>query len=222
MFAITLLYFTITFSWMGKITTAASNLTESGSRGENAFVLLHALSTAIFFFIVGLITLARREPIWRQRRLIGWVLPISVVISTSLVGVGETRDLPYAVTVASALIVFVGTVFTLYALRHLGRNFGVVSDVRGLVTSGPYRWVRHPLYAGEAITLIGLAIAVASPLTITAFVIGMALQIWRAKIEEQALTTAFPEYRDYASRTPMLIPFTRFPMPAFASAQRAK
>jgi protein-S-isoprenylcysteine O-methyltransferase Ste14 len=123
--------------------------------------------------------------------------------------------------VATVLVVG-GTAFTMYALRHLGRHFGVVSDVRGLVTSGPYRWVRHPLYAGETITTIGLVLAVATPFTVTAFAIGFGLQVWRARVEEQSLTAAFPEYRDYASQTPMLIPLTRLPMAAAGGSTIAK
>jgi protein-S-isoprenylcysteine O-methyltransferase Ste14 len=127
-----------------------------------------------------------------------------------ITGVGDPRDMSLAAAIVSTALVVGGTIFTLYSLRFLGRHFGVVSDVRGLVTHGPYAWVRHPLYAGEAITLAGVVISVASPLTVAAFAIGMGLQAWRARTEEEALTSVFPEYRNYAERTPMLIPGLRF------------
>jgi hypothetical protein len=54
-------------------------------------------------------------------------------------------------------------------------------------------------------------IAVANPLTVAVFCVGLVLQIWRAKVEEQSLAAAFPEYRAYAARTPMLIPLAMLP-----------
>jgi protein-S-isoprenylcysteine O-methyltransferase Ste14 len=164
--------------------------------------------------------LTRKEPIRREKRLKGWILPLIVTLSMSVVGWYEPRDFPVGVMLVSTFFVVTGTAFTIYALRHLGNHFGVVSDVRGLVTSGPYRWVRHPLYGGETLTTIGFVIAVANPLTIAVFSLGLALQIWRARVEEQSLTAAFPEYRAYAARTPMLIPLAMLPQ-AWARSRAA-
>lgn len=172
-------------------------------------VALHSASGAIFFGIIAAITLVRKEPLRRERRMVGWVLPFAVTLALAVVGWFDPKDYPTPVLVVATAFVVAGTGFTIYALRHLGRHFGVVSDVRGLVTSGPYRYVRHPLYAGETLTTIGFVIAVASPITVVAFAGGMALQIWRAHVEEQALAAAFPEYQAYARRTPMLIPMVR-------------
>jgi protein-S-isoprenylcysteine O-methyltransferase Ste14 len=172
-------------------------------------IALHSASGAIFFGIIAAITMVRKEPLRRERRLVGWVLPLAVTLALAVVGWFDPREYPTPVLVLGTAFVVAGTAFTIYALRHLGRHFGVVSDVRGLVTTGPYRYVRHPLYAGETLTTIGFVIAVASPLTVAAFAGGMALQIWRARVEEQALAAAFPEYRTYAQRTPMLIPMVR-------------
>jgi protein-S-isoprenylcysteine O-methyltransferase Ste14 len=191
---------------------------QSAFNGEwvsHALGATHAASGAIFFAILGVVMLVRKEPIRRERRLIGWLLPLAVMTSLAYVGGAPLQGFSAPVMFVATLLVVVGTAFTIYALRHLGRHFGVVSDVRGLVTSGSYRWVRHPLYAGETITMVGFVIAVATPVTVAAFLLGTGLQIWRAKVEEQSLTAAFPEYREYAARTPMLIPFTKFPSRTF-------
>ena len=196
-----------------KLMTMVAELDGAGATdwAQQSLVILHHASGAVFFGILGVIMLTRKQPIRREKRLVGWVLPITVTIAMSVVGWFEPRDLPTGVMFVATFFVVVGTIFTIYALRHLGRHFGVVSDVRGLVTTGPYRWVRHPLYGGETLTTIGLVIAVASPLALAAFAVGLVLQIYRARVEEQSLTAAFPEYRAYAVRTPMLIPLTKLP-----------
>jgi protein-S-isoprenylcysteine O-methyltransferase Ste14 len=206
-----LLFFLIAWS---KILGVYDEVTSfgDGSSTRHAVATIHLATSALFFAIVGCLAIVRHEPIRREKRLVGWVLPTAVTLSMSAIGWVKPQEYPTFVMFIAMAFVVVGTSFTVYSLRHLGRHFGVVSDVRGLVTTGPYRYVRHPLYGGEAITTIGLVIAAANPISLAAFAVGMTLQIWRAKVEEQALTSVFPEYRDYAARTPMLIPFSKLSM----------
>lgn len=89
-------------------------------------------------------------------------------------------------------------------------NFSVVPEVRRgarLVTSGPYRWVRHPMYIS---VLLGAAAFVAADpriWRILAWVALVAVLIAKATREESNLRAAFPEYAEYASRTKRFIPF---------------
>lgn len=202
-----LLYISISFN---KVLIVTDELRGVGSDSLRHLLLgLHSSSSAIFFGVIGILMFTRKEPIRREKRLVGWILPMVVTVAMAGVGLYSPRDLPTPVLLVATLFVVAGTGFTIYALRHLGRHFGVVSDVRGLVTTGPYRWMRHPLYGGETLTTIGLVIAVANPVAIAAFALGTALQITRARVEEQSLTAAFSEYREYAAQTPMLIPLTK-------------
>lgn len=76
----------------------------------------------------------------------------------------------------------------------------------GLVTNGPYRWLRHPIYA--AVALFAAAGAAARPSAGSLFFVlllgGIAARI---AAEERLVTERYPEYRDYAKRTKRLIPF---------------
>ncbi len=54
---------------------------------------------------------------------------------------------------------FVGLTATVICLTALGRSFGVVAANRGLKANGPYRWVRHPIYASHLVTNAGFLIA---------------------------------------------------------------
>lgn len=210
-------YILIAFAKVNDALPGLRALASDSARLSHLLESTYSVSGAIFFVIIGVMMLIRKEPIRRERRAIGWFLPLAVMASLAFVGGAPMQDHPDMVMAVATSLVVCGTIFTIIALRYLGRHFGVVSDVRGLVTTGPYRFVRHPLYAAETITIVGFVIAVATPVTVLVFLVGIGLQIWRARIEEQALTVVFPEYRDYAARTPMLVPFVGF---SFSSLTR--
>ncbi len=82
----------------------------------------------------------------------------------------------------------------------------MIAQARGVTDRGPYRFVRHPLYTGEIVSALGLAIAsgTAAGFGIWLAIVGM--QVYRAVREEQVLLAALPGYRDYRSRTAALMP----------------
>jgi len=111
-----------------------------------------------------------------------------------------------------AVCVFgVGLALRWYAVVYLGRfftaNVAIALDHR-LIDSGPYRFVRHPGYAGSLLAVFGLGMSFhnwASLVIIFASI--CAVTLWRIHIEEQALTKALgQEYSDYSGRTRRLIP----------------
>jgi protein-S-isoprenylcysteine O-methyltransferase Ste14 len=103
-----------------------------------------------------------------------------------------------------------GLAFAIWARIHLGRNWGTPMSRKNepeLVTSGPYRLVRHPIYAGIMIASIGTAVALS-----WAWLIAVALAAvyftYSAIVEERYLTEQFPDaYPLYRSSTKMIVPF---------------
>ncbi|HFC08251.1 MAG TPA: DUF1295 domain-containing protein [Chloroflexi bacterium] len=91
----------------------------------------------------------------------------------------------------------VGVWLALLALVRLGRSFAIAPADRGLVTGGVYRWLRHPMYAGELLSVlpvVALALTWRNLLAFAALVVGVALRIrW-----EEAILGA--PYRGYAER----------------------
>jgi protein-S-isoprenylcysteine O-methyltransferase Ste14 len=106
----------------------------------------------------------------------------------------------------SSILILVGSVTGIIVLFWLGRSFSIMPEARQLVTSGPYRLVRHPLYAAEMFVLVGIFLPYAPPWSYIAIVAQLVLQLERMRFEERVLAQAFPEYTAYAARTARLIP----------------
>ena len=81
----------------------------------------------------------------------------------------------------------------------LGRSFGVVAANRGVKRAGPYRFVRHPMYAGYTISHIGLLLAMPSLLNATLYVLAFTFQVIRI-LREEAVLMQSREYQDFAAQ----------------------
>jgi protein-S-isoprenylcysteine O-methyltransferase Ste14 len=103
-----------------------------------------------------------------------------------------------------------GMGFLVWARQHLGKNWSqTVSAKIGheLVMSGPYRYVRHPMYAGGLLAAIGSAIVCGGAFIFLLVILG-ALFLWRVGAEDKLMAEQFPnEYPEYKKRTKAIIPF---------------
>lgn len=106
----------------------------------------------------------------------------------------------------SLLLVFFGMSFAAWAVSYLGRSVSLIAEARRLVTGGPYRFVRHPLYLGEQVAIAGVMLQYLSPIAIFVFAVQIAFQLYRMSCEEKVLAATFPEYADYARRTRRVLP----------------
>lgn len=107
---------------------------------------------------------------------------------------------------AADVLLAAGTAWAVWSLVFLGRNLSILAQARGVANRGPYRWVRHPLYTGELVSALGVALTVGSAAAMAVWLALCGLQIYRAAREEQLLLRALPEYRDYRRRTAALLP----------------
>ena len=104
-----------------------------------------------------------------------------------------------------------GIALRVWAVRTLGPLFCtvvVIQDDHRLITTGPYRLLRHPSYAGSLLTLAGLGLALGNWLSLLVAVLGALIGFTRRiPVEEAVLQTRFgDEYTAYARRTWRLIP----------------
>ncbi len=115
-----------------------------------------------------------------------------------------------AVRVVGVVLFGAGLGLAVWGRVYLGRNWGMPmseKDQPELVTSGPYRFIRHPIYSGLLLAMVGTALATNLYFLIALLLLG-GYFIYSATVEERLLATTFPAaYPSYRTKTKMLIPF---------------
>jgi protein-S-isoprenylcysteine O-methyltransferase Ste14 len=106
---------------------------------------------------------------------------------------------------------WLGLAIRVWAVAALGRAFRTTVEVdpgQGIVSSGPYRWVRHPSYTGLLLILAGLGLAAGNWLALAGCVaLPLAALLRRIHVEEAELTRVLGQpYRAYQARTKRLVP----------------
>jgi protein-S-isoprenylcysteine O-methyltransferase Ste14 len=108
--------------------------------------------------------------------------------------------------IASLSLISGGAIASVWILGWLRNAFSILPQARALITGGPYRYIRHPLYAAEGVASVGLMIQFVQPLAAVITVVGFGLQILRMHYEERVLSETFSEYASYKKRTFRLVP----------------
>ena len=173
--------------WVGYWKVAARNVkptTEQGSLQSRAGYLL--LMVAAFAFVVANLN----SLTW-----LGWaVIPYSQVAAA-----------------IGMVLAIMGTTFTIWARRVLATNWSAdVAFKQGheLITSGPYHLVRHPIYTGLMLLIIGTAIVQSNWLSLVAIPLAFASFWIKLGQEEAVMTKHFPkDYPAYRAHTKRLVPF---------------
>jgi protein-S-isoprenylcysteine O-methyltransferase Ste14 len=168
---------------------------------------LSNIAVTCYVLMIACLYILRRKPvnkfagIWPSiAALLGGFLIMALVL------LEPRNDLPLDVQILGSALLLVGNGMAIYILTHLGRSFSILPEGRRLVTSGPYKYVRHPLYVAEVFAVLGAMVAFWSPAAILIVIAQLAFQLVRIHYEERVLTRTFPEYKNYARRTSRLIP----------------
>lgn len=107
-----------------------------------------------------------------------------------------------------------GMAFAIWARAYLGGNWSSNVTVKvdhQLVRTGPYRWVRHPIYSGLILAMIGTALNRRTVRGVIAIVLLWVAFTLKSKIEERFMEATFgPEYDEYRRGTGALVPRLRF------------
>ena len=104
-----------------------------------------------------------------------------------------------------------GLLIALCARFALGTNWSgrvTIKQDHALITSGPYAWVRHPIYTGILLMIGGSALAIATLMAFIGFMVFLAGVIIKLRQEEGLMMRRFPgSYPDYRRRVKRLVPF---------------
>ena len=168
--------------------------------------IVSKICTVVFLALLVVMFAVRRVPLHYPIGL----YPRFAAGAGTFLGVGivmlAPEELPSGLYLVSLLSIIGGTVFAVWATLTLARSISIMPQARKLVTSGPYAFVRHPLYLGEFVVLFGLALQHLMPWALLLLGIQCLFQFERLKIEERVLARAFPCYEDYMARTARLLP----------------
>ncbi len=108
------------------------------------------------------------------------------------------------IPLAGTIIACAGVLLTLWALWSLGPSLGIAPADRRLVTRGPYRYNRHPMYAGALLNTLPAVIWTPSLWNLAMVVVIVSIDILRIRLEERTVQT----YDQYAARVHWrIIPF---------------
>ncbi len=143
-------------------------------------------------------------------RFPGLAVAVAVILMLRIFKAGSLAIHSEALQVLGCVLFACGLGLAVWARIYLGRNWGMPmtqKDEPELVTSGPYGYVRHPIYSGILLGFLGTGLATNLYWLIGMAVIG-AYFIYSATVEERQISASFPEaYAAYRERTKMLVPF---------------
>lgn len=214
-YGLSLVFFWFTWKQLVPVRTHAAAWL-GGSESAFASFVNHSL-VLVLQFAAGLVLLINRQP---QRLPDSWKEIVVPIIGTFFfVSYNFADRFPAALArplvpedwrapLAGIAIVLstIGFAIAVWGVIALGRSFAVLVAVREIVSTGPYRLVRHPIYSGYVLPLIGLNLSSSSIAMLLLTTAHFAVTVWRARLEEASLSAHSEAYRRYAATTGMLFP----------------
>ncbi len=119
-------------------------------------------------------------------------------------------SLPWQIKISAVLFGGSAFVLALWVFAHNPPgNFNIRPEPKSgalLVMSGPYRWVRHPMYVALLLAMAGIAAEAPDNVSLGLWVILLLVLNFKAALEERLLQQRWPEYANYRARTQRFIP----------------
>jgi protein-S-isoprenylcysteine O-methyltransferase Ste14 len=187
----------------------ARQMLDEGASLESLLVLARAGLTGAFMVLLATAYLTRIRATERARGFLERSFPLLVFLA-SIAGMGLLQSRPGSPPlyfVAAGLVLGpLGLCLSIWSVWHLRSSFSILAEARRTVVSGPYRYLRHPLYLGEALTMLGACLLIGTGIALLFWAVISGLQLARARIEEKKLSRALSDYQAYRRKTPFIFP----------------
>jgi protein-S-isoprenylcysteine O-methyltransferase Ste14 len=146
-----------------------------------------------------------------SRALIAISFGAAIAAAGIATSIAPSLRIPDAVQVLGVIVMWAGLATRVWAVAALGGAFRTTVEVdpdQAVVTTGPYKWIRHPSYAGLLLILAGLGLALGNWLAAAAcLALPLPALTWRIHVEEAELSRVLGDaYRAYQTQTARLIP----------------
>lgn len=155
---------------------------------------------------------------WRERGIEQWIHGLPAVLATILLAAPRllpwrlARFLPLglAFPLLGTILTAIGLAIAIAARRQLAGNWSAAVEIKeghALIRGGLYRYVRHPIYSGILLAVLGSALVLGLWQSLLGFALLLLAFVLKSRHEEARLRQTFPDYDDYARKTSALIPF---------------
>lgn len=135
--------------------------------------------------------------------MFGW--PLLIFLLAPLVEIPSLREWAHALLGPAGPML--GTWLSMIGVILIAVGWSQIHRADGLVTSGIYRYIRHPQYTGIFLFTFGWILHWPSLITLLLWPVLIAAYVWLAKREERAVEQEFGDaYREYAAKTPRFFP----------------
>jgi len=162
------------------------------------------LAETLLFVVLLIAFTVRRDPVNRSQGfreiiipLVGSLLPFLMLLTRPNPWIAGNANRLVAVFLCMTISTGI-TAWSMWVLRH---SFSITVEARSLVTRGPFRWVRHPVYLGEVLSAAAVVVWRWSWMNFAVLMLFVIIQLLRSWWEESKLMMAFPDYRFFASRS---------------------
>jgi protein-S-isoprenylcysteine O-methyltransferase Ste14 len=187
----------------------AQRMLHEGASLESLLHLTRTGLTGAFMVLLATAYLTRIRATERAQGFLQRTFPLLVfIVSIAGMGVLQSRpgSPPLYFVAAGFVLAPLGLCLSLWSVWHLRNSFSILAEARRTVVSGPYRYVRHPLYLGEALTMLGACFLIGTWIALLFWSVISGLQLARARIEEKKLSRALFDYQAYRRKTPFIFP----------------
>ncbi len=166
---------------------------------------IYFLFYSIVVLYFSIIKKNRKEGIQNKKEVFIPVISMFFPILLNFAGEFKETDFNWI----SILLIIIGLFLSTWGIFTLRKSFSIFIEAINLVKTGPYKFLKHPIYLGEILITFGFVLLINTILGYLIFIGCVIIISVRTRMEEKKLTRVFPDESEYFNSTPAFTPFLR-------------